>query len=91
MDILNKIESFAVDIYFKLPNEINMDFVNICTDISDFFDVNYQNDSRINEQKNELLGYLLKVMETNDYIKMADALYYQVKPIFEDSFDVVKN
>lgn len=91
MDIIKKIELFVADIYFKLPNELNKDFVDICTGISEFFDNNYQDNKKVMEQKNELLEYLLKVMETNDYIKMADALYYKVKPIFENPINEMAN
>ncbi len=89
MDIPEKIESFVADIYFKLPNEINRDYVEICTTISEFFDNNFLNNPELQEQKDELLAYLLKVMEQNDYIKMADVLYYNVKPILEDAITVI--
>lgn len=83
MDIKTKIELFAADIYLKLPNELNNDFVAICTDISDFFEKEYSTVVEVMQQRNQLMRYLLEQMETNDYIKMADALYYTVKPIFE--------
>lgn len=84
MDIIKRIESFVADIYFKLPNEINKDYVDICSSMSDFFDKNYSDNSDLINQKEELLNYLFETMKTNDYIKMADALYYNVKPIFDD-------
>ncbi len=89
MDISEKIESFVADIYFKLPNEIKKDYVGICNDIAVFFDENFVNNQQILEQKDELLMYLLSVMEQNDYIKMADALYYNVKPIIDDAMTVI--
>lgn len=89
MGILKKIEFFAADIYFKLPNEIKKDYVDICNDISVFFDENFLSNQQILEQKDELLTYLLNVMEQNDYIKMADALYYNVKPILKDALVVI--
>ena len=84
MDIINKIESFAADIYFKLPYELNQDFVNICQLIANFFDENFSENQEIIIQKNKLLTFLLQAMETKDYIKMADALLYTLKPVIED-------
>ena len=84
MTILDKIENFTADIYYKMPNEINNDYIALCKEISQLLDNNFSNNDDIMEQKNELLQYLLSVMETNDYIRMADALYYNVKPIIED-------
>lgn len=89
MDIIKRIESFVADIYFKYPIEIKKDFVDICNDISVFFDENFLNNHQILEQKDELLKYLLNVMEQNDYIKMSDALYYNIKPILEDAIAVI--
>ena len=91
MDIVNRIESFVADIYFKYTNELNSDFVEICNLIAEFFDENFSNNQQILEQKDELLAYLLNVMEKNDYIRMADALYYNVKPIIEDAVLVIDN
>lgn len=88
MDIIKRIESFVADIYFKLPNEIKRDYVDICSDIATFFSENFPNNQQILEQKDELLMFLLNVMEQNDYIKMADALYYNVKPIIEDALKI---
>lgn len=85
MEIVDKIESFAADIYFKLPDELNKDFVDICTELSEFFDKNFQDNYEVLQQKNVLLNYLLDAMQTRDYIKMADALLYKVKPILEDA------
>jgi len=84
MDIIDKIESFAADIYFKLPGELNKQFVEICTEVSDFFDNNYASNVEVMHQKDILFKYLLGIMETKDYIRMADALYYTVKPIFKN-------
>lgn len=89
MGIIERIESFVADIYFKLPNEINRDFADICNDLAVFFDENFANNQQILEQKDELLMYLLSVMEKRDYIKMADALYYNVRPILEDAITVI--
>lgn len=89
MDIVNRIESFVADIYFKYSNELKSDFVEICNSIVAFFDENFSNNQQILEQKDELLMYLLNVMEQNDYIKMADVLYYNVKPIIEDAITVI--
>lgn len=91
MDIVNRIESFVADIYFKYSNELSSDFVDICNDITIFFDENFSNNQQILEQKDELLAYLLNVMEKNDYIRMADALYYNVKPIIEDAVLAINN
>ncbi len=85
MEIVDKIETFAADIYFKLPDELNKDFVDICTELSDFFDKNFQDNPEVLQQKNILLNYLLEVMQTKDYIRMADALYYKVKPILGEA------
>jgi predicted Zn-dependent protease with MMP-like domain len=85
MDIIDKIESFAADIYFKLPVELNKQYVEVCTEISNFFDKNFVDNSEVMQQKNKLFEYLLGIMETKDFIRMADALCYTVKPIFEDN------
>ncbi|MHB8066178.1 MAG: hypothetical protein ACYDG2_26755 [Ruminiclostridium sp.] len=85
MEIIEKINTFASDIYFKMPVELNNDYIDICTLISEFFDTKFKDDKDVLKQKNDLLNYLLGVMQSNDYIKMADALRYKVKPILEDS------
>lgn len=84
MDIINKIESFAADIYFKLPNELNQDFINICQLIAEFYDENFSENIDNMNQKNRLLTFLLQAMETRDYIKMADVLLYTVKPVIKE-------
>lgn len=91
MDIIDKIESFAGDTYFKMPNELNNDYIKICEQIVAFFEENFSVDGEAINQSKVLLEYLLTVMQTGDYIKMADALLYKVKPIFEDSINVIKN
>jgi len=88
VEIIKKINTFASDIYFKMPVELNNDYIDICTLISEFFDVSFGGNGDVLKQKNELLNYLLGVMQSNDYIKMADTLSYTVKPILEDA-DVV--
>lgn len=85
MNIINLIDTFAVDIYFKMPAEINNDYINICTSVSNFFDTNFQGKDEVLKQKNQLLNYLLEVMCSHDYIKMADALSYTVRPILVDA------
>lgn len=88
MEITNKINAFVSDIYFKMPIEINNDYIDICTLISEFFDSNFKSNVEVLNQKNELLNYLFAVMQSNDYIKMADALLYTVKPILEDTGNI---
>lgn len=77
MDIVSRIEMFASDIYFKLPDEIRKDYISICEELDKLFD-SY---SGITNQKNEIFLNLLKVMETNDFIRMADVLLYNIKPL----------
>ncbi|PYG89119.1 hypothetical protein LY28_00942 [Ruminiclostridium sufflavum DSM 19573] len=84
MKILKMIEAFSTDIYFKMPHEIKNDYVNICEQLADFFEENYSENEDVISQSKALLEHLFAVMQTNDYIKMADVLYYTVKPIFED-------
>lgn len=84
MEILGKIEDFSANIYFKMPRELNSDYVQICEQVAAFFEENYLNNEDVINQSKMLLEHLFNVMQTNDYIKMADVLYYTVKPIFDD-------
>ncbi len=78
------IEDFSTDIYFKMPPELNADYVRICEQITAFFAENYPTNEDVINQSKILLEHLFSVMQTNDYIKMVDTLYYTVKPIFDD-------
>lgn len=78
------IEDFSADIYFKMSPELNADYVRICEQIAAFFAENYPANEDVINQSKLLLEHLFSVMQTNDYIKMADELYYTVKPIFND-------
>ena len=84
MEILREIEDFSANIYFEMPQELNSDYVQICEHITTFFEENYLNNEDVINQSKVLLEHLFNVMQTNDYIKMAYALYYTVKPIFDD-------
>lgn len=78
------IEDFSTDIYFKMPQELNSDYVRISEKIAVFFEENYLENEDVINQSKILLEHLFNVMQTNDYVKMADVLYYTVKPIFDD-------
>ncbi len=87
MNIIDSIDSFAVDIYYKFPSELEKDYIKICEHIGAFFNENFSTNVDIIKQCNELLEYLFRILQSNDYIKMADALLYTVKPILVDTED----
>lgn len=89
MDIINRIDNFAVDIYFKLTEELNNDYIEICEMTAAFFDNNFSTVNEIVEEKANLIEYLFNIFKSNDYIKMADALCYTVKPILLEAIPVV--
>ena len=85
MDTINRIEEFLGDIYFKMPNELNNEYIDICEQISSFFEKTFLNYGDIMQQGRDIIQFLFDVMKTGDYIKMADALNYDIKPIIEDA------
>ena len=85
MEILNNIQDFRTDIYFKMPIELNDDYVNICEKISTYFSNKFCGNKELKNDIMTLMEYLLEVMQSGDYIKMADALVRTVKPIIEDA------
>ncbi len=87
MNIIASIDSFVVDIYYKFPSELKNDYIKICEQIGTFFNENFSMNIDIIRQCNELLEYLFRILQSNDYIKMADALLYTVKPILVDTDD----
>ena len=85
METINKIENFLADIYFKMPYELNNEYIDICEQISGFFEKTFLNYDEIMQQGRDIIQFLFDVMKTGDYIKMADALNYDIKPIIEDA------
>lgn len=90
MDIINKIEDFLADIYFKMPNELTNDYIKICEEITAFFEKYFMPYEDVMQQARDILEYLLTVMQTGDYIKMADALNYEIKPIINDALLLIE-
>ncbi len=72
-----------------MPKELNDEYLSICEQIAAFFEVNFSTNEDIIKQSNILLEHLLKIFQTGDFIKMADTLYYTVKPILIDEDDAV--
>jgi hypothetical protein len=83
MDINLRIEYFATDIYFKLPNEIKNDYISICEELDKIFDNCFSNNRQMLNQKNDIFLSLLRAMETKDFIRMADMLLYTIKPLLD--------
>lgn len=90
MEIITKIEDFLAAIYFKMPKELNNDYINICEEISSFFEVHFFKYTDVMEQGKNIIQYLFDIMKTGDYIKMADALYYEIKPIISDAVILIE-
>lgn len=90
MEIINKIEDFIADIYFKMPGELNNQYVDICEQISSLFEKYFMQYDDVMNQGKDIIKFLLDVMQTGDYIKMADALYYEVKPIISDALILIE-
>lgn len=90
METLSKIESFVADIYFKMPKELKNDYIKICEEISGFFEKYFVSYDDVMQQGRDILQYLFEVMQTGDYIKMADALNYEIKPILMDALVLIE-
>lgn len=90
MELINKIELFISDIYFKMPSELKNEYITICEEISAFFERYFMKYDDVMRQGRDILQYLLGVLQTGDYIKMADALNYEIKPILNDALILIK-
>lgn len=80
MNLTETIDKFAVDIYFLMPGEIMNEFNQIIEGFIKLMEQNFTGNAEAMEMKNTLLTYLLNVVEKKDYIAMADALKYELKP-----------
>ncbi len=90
MELVGLIESFKAGIYFKMPNEIRKDYINICEQITTFFERYFMKYDDVMAQGRDIIEYLFSVMQSGDYIKMSDALNYEVKPIIKDALVLIE-
>lgn len=90
MKLNDKIDKFAVDIYYEMPPKLLNDFQSICVEFSEFVDRNFSNAVGVINQKNQLLSYLLNAMEKKDYLLMSDMLVYDIKPVLEELNKFIK-
>jgi hypothetical protein len=73
-NLINNIENFLTDIYFKETSELHMDFIKITELINETYEKNPRN-------KNKLMKITMELMEvfsSKDLLKMADHLEYKV-------------
>lgn len=74
MKIRIMIKKFLGDIYFEPSNNLRNDFIKICEELNI-----YLNNINVEKSKHEqIMNELFKVFETNDFIKMADYLEYDI-------------
>jgi len=80
MSIIERIDKFAVDIYFLMPSELLIEYQKICELFVEYLERYFSGNSEVNQIRDKLLGYLLTAMESKDFTKMADAMKHDLKP-----------
>lgn len=81
MELIERIDAFAVDIYFDMAQEIQVKYVDIIVEFSEYIERNFRDQLELLQMKNQLIARLEELMRKRDFIMMAEALKYEVKPI----------
>ena len=80
MEIIEKVSSVQIDIFnYKIQNVPN-DIVSIFTEIIEGGIISPDNVSLMN-QLNLLMNHCLMAMQQKDYLRLADLLEYELKPL----------
>lgn len=81
--IKKKIHAFALNIYLNMPPKINADYVSICEEVAVILEDLALVSDQVNGMKAGILNQMLSLMESGDYVRMADYLQYQLMPFLE--------
>ena len=72
--LINHIENFLTDIYYKESNELFMDFIAI----TELLNATFANNPRNERKLMKITMELMEVFTTKDLLKMADHLEFKV-------------